>query len=573
MSDVDRHVSTPNQKRKRSRALSDLPESAPAAGDRPAPPKLDEYRQNPLFNLSRDALWVLDDAGMILRVNQAACDLFGRAESELRGGHISSIETPVEMITADGFFRRYVGAGADESGDFVFLRGGEMCYTEYSARRVAPGLHIVAFRDVSDRRRTAEALRTTEELLQQLVSRMDNLFWMIEADSGTVIYVSPAYERIWGQSSDFLFRNPESWKALVHPDDSELVRATLASVAEDRTLKGQKIDFRINRPDGELRWVAVWAYPILDANGVITRIGGLTTDITERKLAAEELQRAHDELETRVAKRTAELTQANTLLRKEITERIEAQEQLHARQEELAHVQRHATVIEMAGGLAHELNQPLAAAVNYAGSCLTELTEPSPDLKQVRGGIEKIISQAERAAAIIRRLREFLQKRDPRVDEVDLNKCIDEAVRLMEFETRRAQVKVALNLDPSLPEVIGDRILIEQVLVNLARNAVQAMEEVPIGGRELTIQTRIGPMGGVEAAVCDTGLGFSDAARSRLFQPFFTTRPGGLGMGLAISRSIVESHMGRLSVDRGDGHGAVVRITLPSASDAGTGDV
>jgi len=531
-----------------------------------------ETGKNPIFELSRDALWVFDDSGVILRVNKAACELFGRTESQLVGAQVSSIQTPADSITAEGAFRRYIAAGADETGEFVFLRpDGQRCITEYASRRVAPGLHIVAFRDVGERRRTAEALRTREEQFQQLVSRMHIVFWMIESGTGSVLYISPAYEEIWGQTCESLIQNPESWWALVHPEDVERLRDALTRVARDTTFKGERVDFRVNRPDGGMRWVAVWAYPVPNATGEITRIAGITTDITNRKLAEEALQRAYDELETRVEERTAALTYANNLLRAEIAERIKTQEKLSQRQAELAHVQRRSTMIEMAGGLAHELNQPLAAAMNYAGSCLSQLDEPTPDLKELRSGIEQIINQAERAAEIIRRLREFLQKRDPRIDSLDLGDCIKEAVNLMQFETRRSQVKVTVELAEGLPPVLGDRILIEQVLVNLIRNAIDAMDQTPPEERELTIRTKLGPIGGVEVAVTDTGRGFSNAARGRLFQPFFTTKPGGLGMGLVISRSIVESHLGRLSIDRGDGRGATLRVTLPTLTETGNG--
>lgn len=566
-------VSKLTQELERCRArISQLERQAgDASRERSAP--LDGYSQNPLFELSRDALWVVDDAGIILRVNQAACNLFGSTEDQLQGAHISSIPTPAKMITAARFFERYLAAGADESGDFSFLRGEQVCHTEYSARRVAAGVHIIAFRDITDRRRTAEALRANEELFEQLVTRMDNIFWMIAASSGTVLYISPAYERIWGQSCENLISNPDSWWALVHPDDVDLLEATLTRVAHDYTLQGEKVDFRVNRPDGGMRWITVWAYPMVDAQGVITRICGLTTDITERKIAAEQLQQANDRLEARVEERTAELLRANALLQREMNERMLAQEELRRRQDELAHVQRQSTVIEMAGGLAHELNQPLAAAMNYAGSCLSELNEAAPNLKEVRTGIEQVINQAERAASIIRRMREFVQKRDPRSDAVDLNQAIREAASLLAFETRRAKARVNLQLDDGIPTVAGDRILIEQVLVNLIRNALDAVEGVAEAERELTITTRRGPIGGVEAAVCDSGRGFSKSTLDNLFQPFFTSKPGGLGMGLAISRSIVESHKGRLTVDRDRKRGAVVRMTLPASTDIGNGDV
>lgn len=574
MAKQDADIATLTRELERCRArIVELENAAAHPGPNRQLSALDSYTNNPLFDLSRDALCVLDDAGVILRANQAARDALGRSDESLRGAPISSIQVPPGLINAADYFRRYIGAGADESGEFTFLRKGDVCHAEYSARRVSPGLHIIALRDITDRRRTAEALRTNEEIFQQLVTHMDNVFWMIKAGTGAVLYISPAYERIWGQSCAELIRNPESWWTLVHPDDVEPLRQALSSVAMDPTLVGKKIDFRVNRPDGGLRWVTIWAYPMVDEKGAITRICGLTTDITERKIAAEQLQQANDRLETRVEARTAELRQANSLLRKEMNERIAAQEELRQRHDELAHVQRRSTVIEMAGGLAHELNQPLAAAMNYAGSCLSELNEPTPNLREVRTGVEQVINQTERAADIIRKMREFVQKRDPRVAAVDINQAIREAASLMAFEMRRSGVRVALELDDTVASVMGDRILIEQVLVNLMRNALDAMEDVPVDERELTIATRRGPIGGVEAAVHDTGRGFSKAARDRLFQPFFTSKPGGLGMGLAISRSIVESHKGRLTVDRDTVRGAVVRMTLPASTDAGIGDV
>ena len=646
-----------------------------------------------LFDISRDALLVMDDAGRILRFNEAACELAGVSAEEMGRRGIADFQTPPGHPTAIEKFRQYVANGADEDGEFALMRpDGQTRHTEYAARRDVTGLHIVALRDVTDRRRTAEALRNTRDQFEQLVSRMKNVFWICSAETAQIIYASPAYEEIWGQPVSVAYRDAEAWSRLVHPDDLPEVMQVFQKVITDTTGRGHQIDFRILRTDGQLRWLQVWAYPIADERGKIIRVAGLTNDVTDRKLAevalheqhavlrtilestsdyifmkdpqlryvainsaaagvnsrtpeeilgrddyalfpteiartiiqsdqaildsggsarlseyvpirgkmrhlstsktvcrdasgkviglvgvardvtpqfeAEEaLRRAHDELEIRVRERTAELVEANERLRAEARERARIEEQSRQYQNELAYVQRRGTMIEMSGGLAHELNQPLAAVLTYAGTCRQRI-EKLPNIpKDVHDDLEQVMLQTERASQIIKHLREFLRKRDTMTTIVDLNESVRKVARLLDAETRKARVRLALDLSRAAPQTKGDPIQIEQVLVNLVLNGIDAMSQVPYDDRVLTIRTSISSLGDGEVEVRDCGGGFSEEAWSRLFHPFFTTKAHGLGMGLAISRSIVESHLGRLTAKNYPGSGAALRMTLPGLSD------
>src|SRR5215470_5663970 len=237
---------------------------------------------------------------------------------------------------------------------------------------------------------------------------------------------------------------------------------------------------------------------------------------------------------------------------------------LQRHQAELAHVLRVSAMGEMAAQLAHELTQPLAAIANYAAGSRRRLqasAEPPGELIDV---IDHISREALRAGAIIRRLREFLQKSEPRRAPVDVNGLVREVVELVEGEARERGIDVDLILHPGLPMVEADAVEIEQVLVNLTRNAMEAMQQTNGAPPTLSIETRtIGSA--VEVFVRDTGPGFGESDPQAIFEPFYTTKPGGLGMGLAICRTIVELHGGTLAASS-DPSGATFRFTLPVAS-------
>lgn len=269
-----------------------------------------------------------------------------------------------------------------------------------------------------------------------------------------------------------------------------------------------------------------------------------------------------------VARRTRELSRANAELEREAAERRRAEAEVRERQAELAHVHRLNTMGEMASGFAHELNQPLAAIVNYAKGTVRRLRQDAMAPDEILPVLEQVAAQAERAAAIIRRIRAFIRKEEPRHAALDLNKAIRDTIDLMTAEADRQGVRLALDLAESLPMVSADVIQLEQVIVNLVRNAIEAMADASTPARRVTLSTTRAASGAVEVTVADTGPGLPEMGRDRLFDPFFTTKVDGLGLGLSISQSIVEAHGGRLTAETGGGVGAVFRFTLPVAKEA-----
>jgi len=286
----------------------------------------------------------------------------------------------------------------------------------------------------------------------------------------------------------------------------------------------------------------------------------------EARLAAAEaeLRRAHDQLEQRVRQRTAELAEANARLRSEVEERRRAEEQAALHRAELAHVGRLSTVGEMVAELAHELNQPLAAISTYAQVCERLLQmEGEEAAEDLLSSIQRIDEQARRAAEIIRRLRRFSKKSKPSQQVLDVNHLVRAIAVLVDIEARTSRIDLRFDLAEPIPPVLGDRIQIEQVLANLIRNGIEAMGTVEDARRVLTVRTRTGDEKNVEVAVHDRGSGIPAGMQRQIFDRFFTTKPHGMGIGLPISRSIIESHGGRLwAVSNSDG-GTTFKFELP----------
>ena len=247
----------------------------------------------------------------------------------------------------------------------------------------------------------------------------------------------------------------------------------------------------------------------------------------------------------------------------DVTERKRAEEAARQHQAELTHVLRVTSMGEMAAGLAHEINQPLTAIASYAQGSVRRLRANPPQVEPVLAVIDDIAAEALRAGEIIRRLRSLIRKEAPRQDWVDLNEVVGEVVRLLEPEARQHGVTVRVHADARLPALVADRIQIEQVILNLVRNAVDAMREVE-GRRELDIRTAAVGDDAVELSVRDSGPGLSAALLEHIFEPFFSTKSAGLGMGLSISRTIIEAHQGRLWATSSVGGGANFHFTLPA---------
>lgn len=291
-----------------------------------------------------------------------------------------------------------------------------------------------------------------------------------------------------------------------------------------RVFSGESVvyEFKSITLKGRTCWMETHAVPLRDANGDVYALLGITRDITEHKWA-EEQGRRH--------------------------------------QTELARVARLSTMGEMATGLAHELNQPLAAIANFARGCIRRLRAGEVKPAELIEPLEEVCEQAERAGEIMRHVRDFVRKSEPRMTAVDINQVVRGVVKFTEHEARQHETVVTLQLAPQQPRVWADSIMVEQVICNLVRNAIEAMAETRSQRREILIRTVPHGEDKVEVEVVDTGPGIDEAVIDQVFDQFFTTKAEGVGMGLSISRSIVESHGGSIRAESRAG-GATFRFTL-----------
>jgi len=289
-------------------------------------------------------------------------------------------------------------------------------------------------------------------------------------------------------------------------------------------------------------------------------VGSLTA---AQRSAMESLRRARDDLKGTVQ----ELQSTNEALQTESFERKRAEEALSQAQADLSRVSRVTTMGELTASLAHEVNQPIAAAVTNANTCLRWLTRDHPDVEEARAAAMRIVKDGTRAAEIIKRTRLLFKKATPQRELVDANEVIREMIVLLRSEAARYNISVRTDLAADLPQVMGDRVQLQQVLMNLMLNGIDAMKNVD-GPRELAIKSQRGENAQVLVTVSDTGVGLPMQQADQIFQAFFTTKSHGTGMGLSISRSIVESHGGRLWAANNSPRGASFRFALPSKVEA-----
>ena len=402
------------------------------------------------------------------------------------------------------------------------LRCREGAYRWFHGRGIAvrgddgrPARFVGAIADVTAQREAEAQLRKLSTAVEQSPVSI-----LITDTRGDIEFVNPRFCQASGYSfEEVRGRNPRLLKSGETP--AEVYKGLWEAITAGRVWSGE---LHNRRKSGELIWEFVTIYPLLSESGEIVNFMGLKEDIT---------------------------------LRKELT----AREQL--RQEQMLHHARLAAMGEMAAALAHELNQPLAAIANFSGVVEHQLTASRPDLAQVREAARAINGQALRAGDIVWRVREFSRRQESRREPADINGLVRDVVRLADIAAKSREVAYEYDLAPGLPQVPLDRVQIEQVLLNLIRNGVEAMEEVR-GERRLKLSSRLAEGGAaVQVSVCDHGCGLPDRIAMDLFTPFFTTKPEGMGMGLSISRGIVESHGGRLwAAPNADG-GTTFHLTLP----------
>jgi PAS domain S-box-containing protein len=364
-------------------------------------------------------------------------------------------------------------------------------------------------------------LRRQEKKLRDVVETIPAIAWSALPD-GWVDFSNHHWEEYTGLS---LEKGAGSgWEAAVHPNDLKRhAEKWRASVASGEPFESEA---RYRRADGEYRWFLVRAVPLRDGGSKIVRWYGTKTDIEDRKRAEQD------------------------------------REQLRT---DLAHMNRVSTMGELSASLSHELKQPIAAAITSANSCIEWLAHEPPNLDRARAAAARIDKYGTRASEIIDRLRSLYKKSPPKRELVNLNELVSELVGLLRGEANLHAVSMRTDLAADLPKITADRVQVQQVLMNLMLNGIEAMKET---GGVLTVKTQVAQDGGVLISVSDTGVGLPAEQADQIFNAFFTTKPQGSGMGLAISRSIVESHGGRLWATANDGRGAAFHFALPVAAEA-----
>ena len=415
----------------------------------------------------------------------------------------------------------HVAAELDRSRRALAQRRADQQRAEAAVRQLNDVLEARVAQRTAELEQLFRELQRSEAASSALIENADDAIWSIDRDARVTAFNAAAAQRYEALCGGAL-RLGMSFDDMI----PEQYRAQWRTFY-DRGLAGERfsVEQSFDMPDGVRNYVVSFN-PIVPTD-TVTGLAIFSTDITERK-RAEEAARQH--------------------------------------QVELTHVLRVTSMGEMAAGLAHEINQPLTAIANYAQGSVRRLRANPADVEPVLAVIDDIAAEALRAGEIIRRLRSLVRKEAPRRDWVDLIEVVGEVVRLLAAETRQHGITVRVQADAQLPGVVVDRIQIEQVILNLVRNAVDALLEVH-GRRELVICTATVGDESVELSVRDTGPGVTAAVLQHLFDPFFSTKPAGLGMGLSISRTIIEAHHGRLWVTSPADGGAMFHFTLPVPAD------
>jgi PAS domain S-box-containing protein len=385
---------------------------------------------------------------------------------------------------------------------------------------------VGAITDITERKRAEVALRQTEAYLEEGQRLTHTGSWAWNVARRENVHWSQEQYRLFGLDPRSDSLSFETAYQRIHSEDRAKFDEALEQAIRERS--DFEVDFRTVLSDGSTKYLRSVGHPVFSATGELVEFVGTGMDVTERRQAEKERER------------------------------------LRQVQADLAHINRATTMGELTASLAHEINQPIAAAVTDARTCLRWLAREQPDLAEARETAARMVKAVTRASDIISRLRQLFKKGAPQTNLVDVSEVIQEMVILLRGEASRSSVSIQTELSANSPRVMADRVQLQQVLMNLMLNGIEAMQDTKSGG-QLTIRSLRGEDGQLLTSVSDTGVGLHPEQADQIFNAFFSTKAQGTGMGLSISRSIIESHGGRLWATSSSGRGATFNFTLPAA--------